>query len=497
MTDKYISPEHVIRNLLTERSVDTDKFQGTANAFFKSVSIQTKKDGEHIAATGPVRVARIVAVAKQRNSETENMGEEVLGERVIDLPSIKKTKIPDIEVPPPVKPIEISPGKGDIELPSVKPDDGTTGKIKPNDLPSTKPKPDDTPSGKPKPDDTPSGKPKPDDTPSGKPKPDKNTSGKAKPKRTFIPFWLPGGATPGQNIAVGSIGVFGVPGITHFAGEPREYAPWSVKTEETRYDVENVPRPGKKRNMKNSSRQAEIIRKVLDEKRKQNSTVNLKPKTNDELQEGKAKALVPFAAGAGVGVGTGTMDRLRSYNTPTGSEKDPFGLENKAYGSVDAALDIASMAPIIGTPAAAYSTWRAAQRGDWADAGLNALSMIPGLGTFLKGGKLLGKGVAAGAKLVGASQTASKVAKTADTLGKAGEITKKVGNPASMAASGLQVGQLGKDIHQTAKEIQKQTGSSYGTALTDMGKEMGSEIYKGGETIYKKGKETVKPYLGY
>jgi hypothetical protein len=95
------------------------------------------------------------------------------------------------------------------------------------------------------------------------------------------PFGLPG-ITPGQSVALGDVGTFGVSHYRHMA-DPRR-AGFDV-SEETRQDIENVARPNSDR--KKATRQAEIIRKIIDEqkaekKKKSTATVNLNPKLKDQ-----------------------------------------------------------------------------------------------------------------------------------------------------------------------------------------------------------------------
>ena len=97
------------------------------------------------------------------------------------------------------------------------------------------------------------------------------------PKKRRLPFGLPG-ATPGQSIGVHQDSNVPVDIYKHV---PKEYM------EQTRYDIENVARPNSKDKVKVRSKQAEIIRKIIEEKKasKKNSTVIINPELKQQEPE--------------------------------------------------------------------------------------------------------------------------------------------------------------------------------------------------------------------
>jgi hypothetical protein len=477
--DKKISLEHTIRNVVSESIgvSGTDKFQGTPRAFLRPAPLITpKKEGEH--PNGSVNLAQRGRAKIDTSNDRGTMRlEGKIGVEHAIRNIMERGGISDL-IPPVVK-----PPKAPTAPPPVDP------KIIPKPEPEVAPKP-----AEPKPDapfvpkpQTPS-VPKTDAPSVPKPQtpsvPKIQTPNLPKPQTPNVPKQEIPGKTKTQTPELPRTPKRFIFPLMNMDGTPisgpRDYVPAEIyihhaakrKTfgEDFNSDAEKI---------KQKSRKAQIIRKILDEKKKKDTeTVNMNPKLKvQDIEEGsKAKAILGTAAtlggSAALGAGTNTMDKARSYNAPraSGEKTDILGLSNKDYGGTDLALDAASMVPFIGTPAAAYSTYRAASRGDWADAGLNALSMIPGLGTVLKGGKLTAK---------------------------AGAAALKYGKPASAAATGLQLGDAGKQIHDYAKTIQDTSGQTYMKSLGDAGYNIGAEVSKdvkkAGQEISKK----VKPYLGY
>ena len=116
---------------------------------------------------------------------------------------------------------------------------------------------------------------KPTETKTKNPPPEKPPG-----KGRKFPFGLPG-LTPGQGSSFYQDSNVPVDIYKHV---PKEY----MNFEQTRYDVENVARPNSKDKVKARSRQAEIVRKIIEEKKaskKKTSTVIINPKLKQEEPE--------------------------------------------------------------------------------------------------------------------------------------------------------------------------------------------------------------------
>jgi len=118
--------------------------------------------------------------------------------------------------------------------------------------------------------------------------------------------------------------------------------------------------------------------------------------------------------------GASVADKLNPFlapgsrDTKTGEykPKDP----DVEYGKKDLAADLASIGPpVTSIPGAAYGTYRSLQRGEYGQAALNALGVIPGVGLLTKGTKLASTG-----------QKISKFAGHADVGGSLGSVAKDV-----------------------------------------------------------------------
>jgi hypothetical protein len=118
--------------------------------------------------------------------------------------------------------------------------------------------------------------------------------------------------------------------------------------------------------------------------------------------------------------GASVADKLNPFlapgsrDTKTGEykPKDP----DVEYGKKDLAADLASVGPpVTSIPGAAYGTYRSLQRGEYGQAALNALGVIPGVGLLTKGTKLASTG-----------QKISKFAGHADVGGSLGSVAKDV-----------------------------------------------------------------------
>ena len=461
MSKDYISPEHAIRNIMNDK----------------------------------------------RQAVNE---EQQLDEFKVKTP--KLPEIPDIKVKPDLP--EVKP----TETPNVKPDGKTkvdpetSGKVRTDADIDAKAKKDvktKTPEAE-----APKGKD------SGKKKTD---TADAKPKKVKTPF-LPG-ITPGQPIAMMHGAVFGVGDYVHMAGERLG----EENGTEERTKIEYVPRSKRKDMGRQQSvekqiteKRKETIKKVL----KSETIVDQNPQTNDEpneVNEGWKKNVAKRVASVGLGGAIGgagyKAGAEKTVDKPDRSEKkDLMGLSNKEYGGVDVALDLASMAPFIGTPAALASAARSFQRGDYVDTGLDLVSAIPGLGTLIKGVKM-GKKYGRIAKMVGKpklDKLASRViGKETPARAAVGVPVHKAGIGASDVATGAQLGDIGYKINQAAgqtksefeklqkdpkwkklsPEVQKNVSDAYSKQSTftgvasDVAKSMGSDLKR---DIYNPIKSRVK-----
>ena len=439
MDKKYTSLEHSIRNIMTE----------------SIVSINTDK-----------RAAR--NVSKERGSQTMNFvtEKEQLDEFVtppikvkVKPPSAPEIPLPKVDEPKVEPEVPIEPEK----VPEKKPVETPIEAPKPKEIPApvVKPEGDIKTDGVPK--SEPTGKEKggtvPDSKKSPATKTDTPTTGKKVPGFPIISFPL------AVNPAMGPFGGTHVNVVMH---SPQEYME-STEADTIRRSIENVARPGGKNRITKqaelkakiideNNRKANIVRNAIKEKKAgQNPLVDTKPKLNDlELDEKFVGRAATVGAAGAVGYG-GVLDKPKQmFNKYKSSEeqekalkgqKDLLGVPNERYGGVDTALDFTTMVPgPIGTASAIYSTKRAFDRGDYVDAGLNAFSAVPFVGTVIKGAKFLGKGAVA--------------------LGKS---LQKGGTVASDAATGVQLG----DIPHIVDKMSKETGMS----KTDLYKDIGNTFY--------------------
>lgn len=314
-----IGLEHTIRNVISESlggGITTDKPQKVGKAFFKSVHIEPKKGEEHVNGSSSVRAA----INAQVQSSSSNVKEDAqLDEFVGVVPALKtagkavapyvddavkmlddlfktkpavKPKLPEVPVtpkpsapavkpkPPEVSPIPTKPTEAPKpNAPEVKPE------VKPSTKTKTIPTPSETPTAKPA--NKLKKEPSPAETPATKPatgtsgngSQNKTRKGETEDKKekrfpfptlTIYPVPLTSG---GAYVPVDT--------YTHIAQERRTYGE-STDADEKRENIEVVARPKNK----NRTRQAEIIRKIIEEKRtkkkKTLSTVEINPQLNPE-----------------------------------------------------------------------------------------------------------------------------------------------------------------------------------------------------------------------
>ena len=477
MDKKYTSLEHSIRNIMTESigAIGTDKFTKTGNSFFRSFHAEPKKGDTHPNGNA-IRAAR--NVSKEGGSQTMN---SVTEEEQLDefnappikppAPTIPRPKItpkvdePKVEPEIPAKPEKVpekTPKEVPVETPKEVPEKTPTETPKPKQEPASGAKPEGNAKTDGVPKTEPSGKEKGGAVPDGKKTPNtKVETPTNKVKAGFPIISFPLAVNP-------LLGAYGGTNVRTFMHSPQEYME-STEADKIRQSIENVARPGgknkitkqaelKSKIIEDNNRKANIVRAAIKEKKAgQNPLVDTKPKLNDlELDEKFVGRAATVGAAGAVGYG-GVLDKPKQmFNKYKSSEeqekalkgqKDFLGVPNERYGGVDTALDFTTMVPgPIGTASAIYSTKRAYDRGDYVDAGLNAVSAIPLLGTVIKGAKFLGKGAAA--------------------LGKS---IQKGGTVASDVATGVQLG----DIPHIVDKMSKETG----TSKTDLYKDIGNTLY--------------------
>ena len=279
--------------------------------------------------------------------------------------------------------------------------------------------------------------------------------GRGESPRRFRSLKFPGGATPGQNISIHQDSVVPVDTYMHMA---KEYMPDKFAEETKRTEIENVARPKTDRN-KVMARNAEIKNKIIEqnEKRKKiiKDTINLKPETNDhetnEVNEGW-KTKLAGAAGLGLGL---------SHGSNVEKQLQKAGIQNpeSQRTNFDTFLDAASLIPGIGSLASGWSAVRSFKRGDYGDAALDALGVIPGASYLTKGLKWGGraaKGAGIMSKLTGLGTDAQRIGgKTlikpdtinrASKLGKAIDKTSDVADAVATPGNLFQLGQAGEPV---------------------------------------------------
>ena len=309
---KHTSLEHTIRKVVSEQNyrnqpideavgaIGTDKAHDVPRAFFKSVHVQPRKGESQIPATGATRAGRNYEMEKAgvHKEEAETVDESRALSSALKMvtprggAAVPKPSTPPAPAPkPPGEVVPFPKQTPEPATPPVKPAEPTP--VAPPAKPTTTPAPE-TPAAPPAP--KPATTPAPDaapvpagaKSPSTTPNPVATTGqGKAPapvpapvpalaPKSSKppsrIPLILPaGGGTP---ISEPSAASARVPILSRIAiPHKRKQAHF----EETRYDIKNVARPDENRNdsivgrpkdnKSKYTKQAEIIRKVVEEKK--------------------------------------------------------------------------------------------------------------------------------------------------------------------------------------------------------------------------------------
>lgn len=289
--EKYTSLEHTIKKVVAEQNyrnepieeavgaIGTDKPHEVPRAFFKSVHINPRKGEAQIPATGTTRAGR--------NYELEKAGvhkEEIIDESKAALAqklftprggaAVPKPSTPPAPAPkPPGEVVPFPKQTPEPATPPVKPAEPTPV-APPAPKPGTTPAPDvapvpagaKTPSTAPAPVTTPGQGKAPSATPAPSPKPSQTP----KPMPPIIPG-LGGGLGPSEPNQTTDKRV---PVTSRFAVPHKRR---KAHFEETRYDIKNVARPEDKREdsivgrpnegKSKYTKQAEIIRKVVEEKK--------------------------------------------------------------------------------------------------------------------------------------------------------------------------------------------------------------------------------------
>jgi hypothetical protein len=465
--DKKIGLEHTIRNIVSESIgvSDTSNDRGT-------MRLEGKIGLEHTI----------------RNIVTEKSLNELkrLDPDIIEIPPVKAPEIPS-SVPVQPKPQKTEPlTPAPEKTPNVI--DKSPNKLKP-DI-STKP---DTPE-KLKPDV--SSKPSAPD----KLKPDATTKPNARSK--FRPFIFPLMNMDGTPIS-GPRDYVGADIYIHHARSRRTFG------EDFNSDAEEI---------KQKSRKAQIIRKILDEKKKKDTeTVNMNPKLKSQDLEERVR-FMPTAKGATLGLGaaataygTGAveksqraMDSQPQLDTEPGKinpNKSAFAkwldTKNPLYDpkaaaegptGVDYALDAGQMmiSPKITIPSGAAAVYRDLRRGDYTDAVLDGIGMFPLGAQAAKGAAWVGSKIGGlVSKAPGLSSSGSRVKAAADSVvnSKSRLLNPKDGgfrDSASTIASGAEIGNLGLQMSKIAGERANNnntsTVSEFPGVLKDYGAEWGSQV---------------------
>lgn len=297
--EKYTSLEHTIKKVVVEQNyskkpmeeavgaIGTDKPHDVPRAFFKSVHVHPRKGEAQIPATGVTRSGRNYEMEKAgvHKEETIDESKAALAQKLftprggaaVPKPSTPPAPKPPGEVvpfpkqtpepaTPPVKPAEPTP-----VAPPAKPAT-TPAPETPVAPPAVAPAPSTgkTPSAAPAPDVTPGQGKAPSVTPAPVPSPKQGQT----PKPTPVPPFIPGLGGGLSLVDPNKTTEKRIPVTSRFAVPHKRR---QAHFEETRYDIKNVSRPEDKREDSTVGRpndgkskytkQAEIIRKVVEEKK--------------------------------------------------------------------------------------------------------------------------------------------------------------------------------------------------------------------------------------
>jgi hypothetical protein len=498
--DKKIGLEHTIRNVVSESIgvSGTDKFQGTPRAFLRPAPLITpKKEGEHpngsvnLAQRGRAKIdtsndrgtmslegkigvehtIRSLLEGGKKAPDAKTTLKDLFGID-LEIPTNKGDLVPyEPKVPSTTTTIKTDQTtKTDVETkPAVKTDQTTKTDVETKPAVKTNPqtKTDTKTAVKTNP------QTKTDTKTAVKTNPKSNPKGN--PKGSFV-FPL--------------LNIDGTP-----ISGPRDYVPAEIyvhhankrKTfgEDFNSDAMEI---------KQKSRKAQIIRKILDEKKKKDTeTVNMNPKLKpQDLGERYTKR-----AGALLGVASGASEKetglqaqidkqqkkLDPYN-PVLNKKDTW-YKSKEYDSniynptSDFNMDLASMIPVVGAVPSAIQAYRNLERGDYVNAGLDALGVIPGAGLLTKGLKFFGKAGKATSTLGKVGETAKRIAvpishatdtkggltavkpgiidrasRTGKAIDRASNVADTISGPGNMYQLGTQAGQFGREVHDLVKAHQ-------------------------------------------
>ena len=286
------------------------------------------------------------------------------------------------------------------------------------------------------------------------------------------------GVTPGQEVAIGAIGVFNVPSYLHMASERRVFEQNEAdKADKERRNIENVPRPKSDRN-KAMARNESIKKNIIDENVKKKaiikSAIDSKYSKSVEIAPEIKKDLQEKRGFAGTALGTTGLGLGATQGSNIEKKFQDMGLQNpeSQRTGFDTVLDVASMIPVVGAVPSAISAYRSLKRGDYVDAALDAAGAIPGLGILTKGLKIGGKLAKGGGAMSGltgigdvtqrvggktlvspALSSSSAAGKTVDTISNTAE---KIATPGNLFQLGQTAEPFAKEIGSVAKDVYDQ-----------------------------------------
>lgn len=445
MSKKYTSPEHSIRNILVGEATKrnpfiTDYADDAGDLLRDLLGVKKKNEIVPVKPDAPTAPATTPEVAPPASKIDTTKPVEAPVTKPVEAPSTKTTTKP-VEAPKTSTDINVKNVEATKNLPAVR----TT------ELPSTKTET--------------QTKIRSAEPPSGKVR-DLETPKRFRDVGAF-------GLTPGQPVAISSGGVIGVPDYLHMAKSRLPDLNANVHEENTadaeRTSIENVARPNSDRK-KVMARNQSIKKQIIDENAKKKSiiknaiddkyskSVEISPEIkNDKLTEGRGSFVRPAlnTAAGGMGLTQGT-------NIEKGLQQAGIQNPESQRTWVDTALDVASLAPVVGAPFSLASAVRSYQRGDYGDAALDALGAIPGASLLTKGLKWGGKaakGAGVMSKITGLGDEAQRIGGTTllpsiiSPASKTGKAIDKTSDAAEVVATPGNLLQLGQSAEPIAKEL--------------------------------------------
>ena len=447
MSKKYTSPEHSIRNIIEgNRGKQTKEISGD---FFDT--LRDLFDMKPSTSKGELVPTKPNAPTDSKQTPTTT--DALPATKPVEAPAAKQVEAPSTKTT--TKSVESPKTSTDVNVKNVEATKNLPA-VRTTELPSTKTEP--------------QTKVRSAEPPAGKVR-DVET-----PKRVRSIGGI--GLTPGQPLAISSAGVIGVPDYLHRAKSRLPDLNAVVHEENTadaeRRNIENVARPNSDRK-KVMARNESIKKQIIDENAKKKSiiknaiddkyskSVEISPEIkSDKLTEGRGSFVRPALNTAAGGMGLTQGENIEK-------KLQQAGIQNPESQRtwVDTALDVASLAPVVGAPFSLASAIRSYQRGDYGDAALDALGVIPGASLLTKGLKWGGKAAKnAGvmSKITGLGDTTQRVGgativpSMVSPTSKVGKAIDKTSNAAETVATPgnlFQLGQSGQGIAQSATEFGK------------------------------------------